>query len=261
MKVVCEHCGATYDVQDEKVPTGGMTMKCPKCLSTFRVMPPGVAKAKTILGLGLSDIRDPGQPVMVSQGAAGAASTATKSSPHQTAEPTADNEDQRPLFVKRFTGRVFGPFPHETIKTMLEEGKLDGTEEVSVDQSVWKAILSLSVLKPAQAGSAGANRKGMDLPSPKRKPDKGLDLPSPKGKPDKGLDLPIPKGKPDKGLDLPSPKRKPDKGLDLPIPKGKPDKGLDLPIPKGRPDKGLDLPSPKGKSDKGLDLPGPRGTE
>ncbi|MCD6500266.1 MAG: tetratricopeptide repeat protein, partial [Deltaproteobacteria bacterium] len=63
------------------------------------------------------------------------------------------------------------------------------------------------------------------------------------------------------GLDLPSPKGRPDKGLDLPSPKGRPDKGLDLPSPKGRPDKGLDLPSPKGKSDKGLDLPGPRGTE
>lgn len=52
-----------------------------------------------------------------------------------------ETDEKVTLFhVKRHNGKVFGPFPVSAIIEMIDEGKLQGTEEVSTDNANWKSI-------------------------------------------------------------------------------------------------------------------------
>jgi predicted Zn finger-like uncharacterized protein len=41
MKVACEKCGSVYNIDPNRIPEKGITIKCPRCLSTFTVKPDG----------------------------------------------------------------------------------------------------------------------------------------------------------------------------------------------------------------------------
>src|SRR6516162_9501775 len=54
MKITCESCSAQYDLDDNRIPPSGLTMKCPECLHTF-VVKKGAAPAAAPAGLALTD--------------------------------------------------------------------------------------------------------------------------------------------------------------------------------------------------------------
>jgi predicted Zn finger-like uncharacterized protein len=45
MKISCESCSAQYDLDENRIPPSGMSMKCPACLHTFQVHRPAAARA------------------------------------------------------------------------------------------------------------------------------------------------------------------------------------------------------------------------
>ncbi len=296
MKVACEHCGAVYDVQEEKVPPEGMTMKCPKCLSSFKVMPPlpnpGLAKGRTIMGLGLSpdggvilpDGQNSASPPVDTQGGKPPSASGKAPAPSPKGSGTIIGSPGRPvggpapqganvpigsgpdvsLFVKRYTGRVFGPFPADTILVMLQGGKLDGSEEVSEDRQEWQPIKE----HPALAGAIGADvlDASGSSPPPTAGADHETDLPEPKRVSDgRGLDVPKPasaRASRPAPQDLPQPRGATGaQELDLPQPRGTTGpRKLDLPQPRGATGaRELDLPQPKGATGaRELDLPQPK---
>src|SRR4051812_14810736 len=62
MKITCESCSAQYDLDDSRIPSSGLTMKCPACLHSFTVRkgaaapPPPPASLSD--GIALSDLSD-----------------------------------------------------------------------------------------------------------------------------------------------------------------------------------------------------------
>ena len=268
MKVACEHCGAIYEVQEEKVPAQGMTMKCPKCLSSFKVMPPvddpTLAKGRTIMGLGVSAdggvVLPAGEQQQASPAASPKGSGTLLGAPAGRTTPKASGGGSVPtigsgpdvsLFIKRYTGRVFGPFPVETIRGMLDDGKLDGTEDVSEDRESWIAIAkhpAFESLAKEDASSGSVVPSELDLPAPAPSIGGGLDLPSPKKGTKPPSSYPVPQaagGRPAvpgavsggttgaRELDLPEPKAAGRR--DLPQAKAGTTgaRELDLPEPKG----------------------------
>jgi predicted Zn finger-like uncharacterized protein len=245
MKIACEKCAATYDIEDSRIPPSGFIMKCPGCMHSFKVTKSAAAPA-------------PAAPAPSSSG------------------PTVR------YHIRRRTGKTFGPLVASAVVVMLQNGKLEGDEQVSLDGTTWEPLTAVEAFAPY--AKQGTGRSAGDLPAPKG----GLNidnLPAPKG----GIaieDLPAPKGpvpslRPDPLApkraaqpaakpapappaiasppvttgdvsdlsDLPTPKRaSPSKGMPLPMPKAA---GIpNLPMPKG----GLnipDLPAPK----KGLEIP------
>lgn len=164
------------------------------------------------------------------------------------------------FYVKRPTGKVFGPFDRNAIQMMLKTNKLDPDAEVSLDKNTWESIQSVfpdAAGKPnARATMMGGwlpDEDGADLPAPK------ADLPAPRTGPP---DLPAPRSAPDLPApkksgppDLPAPRTgapdlpRPKPPIDLPLPKSS--ASGDLPLPKA-----ADLPLPR--SSASADLPVPR---
>ncbi len=226
MQITCPSCTASYNVEESRVPANGMTMRCPKCSHSFRVSPDGSTQAEQAGG-----------------------GTMLDGSGH-----AISNER---YYVKRQTGKVFGPFDSTAIQMMLKSQKLGADAEVSVDKSSWKPISSI----PAFAEHISESDR--DLPSfgdvdPKstmmggwtqrKASDSGVpNLPTP-GDPSSsqsrtgGPALPV--SKPSGAPSLPVPKSKAD--ADLPQPKNA---GPGLPVSKSAPP---DLPAPKAA---GADLP------
>ncbi len=70
MKITCESCSAQYDLDDNRIPPSGLTMKCPACLHSFTVRkdaapPPAPSPSiDTSDGIALSDLSelDPDEP-------------------------------------------------------------------------------------------------------------------------------------------------------------------------------------------------------
>jgi predicted Zn finger-like uncharacterized protein len=48
MKISCERCSAQYDLDENRIPPSGMSMKCPACLHQFTVRKSGVATIPTM---------------------------------------------------------------------------------------------------------------------------------------------------------------------------------------------------------------------
>jgi predicted Zn finger-like uncharacterized protein len=298
MKVACKQCGATYDIKDERIPPSGMSMKCPKCLSSFRVTKEGASeenqgleRSRTILGIGLKDQQASGKgagaekkpfqppskppwqasskppwqappkedqpaeqkaaselaeqkaapkPLVPSpvatepkEGGEGrpSAQPALVTPPPDEKKPGGPAKqvpttlqgmgkggegDERELYVKRYTGRVFGPFPPASIKTMLEEGKLEGNEEVSTDRQQWKPIGDHPLL--GQKKEDGGKTKGSEpeLPAVTKKQSSAPDLPSPKKQKSSEPELPAVRKKQSSAPDLPSPKKQKSSEPELP---------------------------------------------
>src|SRR3954468_11462404 len=63
-KVECPGCKAPYQVDERRIPSSGLKMRCPKCGTSFKVDPPGDARRtgpSPVLGgvLGLGDSAPP----------------------------------------------------------------------------------------------------------------------------------------------------------------------------------------------------------
>jgi tetratricopeptide (TPR) repeat protein len=91
------------------VPADGLSMRCPKCSHSFQVQP--------------DDLEQDGGAVLSS--------------------PSKSGGKVDRLFVKRPTGKVFGPFDKNAIRMMLEAGKLSGDAEVSPDKTTWQGLAQL----------------------------------------------------------------------------------------------------------------------
>ena len=262
MKITCEKCSAPYEIEDSRIPVSGFIMKCPACMHSFKVMRAG-------------------QP-------------AAAAPPPPAPLPSAGTGSGPPRYhVRRRTGKTFGPFVESAVVTMLQNGKLDGDEQVSTDGSNWLSLSAVVAFAPW--AKAAPNDVIEDLPAPKGPSPSGIvDLPAPKrptpmahGIPD----LPAPKSASPTAMgipDLPAPKRPGGfAGIpDLPAPKAAPaarppapaprpaappppppiapsagPRGIvDLPTPKGPKPTGIvDLPTPKGPTPTGIvDLPTPK---
>jgi predicted Zn finger-like uncharacterized protein len=257
MKITCPACGAEYNVDPSRIPAAGLNMRCPKCSQSFRVSSDGSTQSEQQTGKG-TQLDGGGQAIK-----------------------------SETFYVKRPTGKVFGPFDRNALQMMLKTEKLGGNAEVSTDKQNWQPILEVPAFSqfvpdkslpdfgdanpkatmmggwqnqrseadlPARKGSA-------DLPAPKR-PGAPPDLPAPKRQ--SNADLPAPKQS--NRPELPARKKGSRGGPGLPVPKSK--AGADLPAPKSgadlpTPKSGADLPTPKSGADlpapkSGADLPTPR---
>ncbi len=256
MKITCDKCNALYDVDDRRIPPEGLTMKCPRCLASFTVKP---AVAGGPLDSGWDIPAAPRPPA-----AAGSK-----------------------YYLRRRTGKVFGPFLEKAIASMLEQGKLEGDEDLSLDGQSWQPLGFVPALAPyARAKSAPAPRAaapgadaGVDLPAPKGAiVPEVVDLPGLPGQ--AGItDLPAPRGAmppappraappppPAAGISLQEFERSPGQELgeldlgaedlaDLPAPKGPAGKRPLVPPPPPSHQELVDLPAPKGGI---VDLPAPK---
>jgi tetratricopeptide (TPR) repeat protein len=229
-------------------------MKCPRCLASFTVKP-----------------------------AAAAGIDAGWDAPSAAPPPPPGSK----YYLRRRTGKVFGPFLEKAIASMLEQSKLDGDEDLSLDGQSWQPLASIPALAPYARSKAPAGARGQAAG-----PDGGVDLPAPRGAiVPEVVDLPGLPGQRAPGVtDLPAPR-----GAVPPRPPAPPpppagvlqgfdhspggdlgefdlgaDDGAELPAPKGaippppRPAAPpsplqdlVDLPAPRGH---GLaDLPAPKG--
>ncbi|MEZ4458695.1 MAG: zinc-ribbon domain-containing protein [bacterium] len=114
MKITCPACSASYNIDSSRVSANGMTMRCPKCAQSFHVSADGSTSNEAPVQ---------GSSTMLDGGGA-----AIKSERY---------------YVKRPTGKVFGPFDTSAIQMMLKSGKLAGDAEVSIDKISWAPISSI----------------------------------------------------------------------------------------------------------------------
>ena len=145
-------------------------------------------------------------------------------------------------YVKRPTGKVFGPFDENAIRLMLEGDKIGLDAQVSTDKQTWQPISEVSAFSSVLGNRTQMGVGQFDLPTSAQK-DKGLQLPTPKSA---TADLPRSKGS---GPQLPIPKSG-GGGPQLPTPKSGGEEPA-LPIPKSG-GGGPQLPTPKSS---GIDLP------
>lgn len=270
-KVECPGCSAPYQVDERRVPSGGLKMRCPKCGSSFQVDPP-------------PDPRTTGpSPVLGSPAAPLAGRPAPKATMVGVA-PTALGAPKppRPPPPRPVAKPVTAPAP-------LELDELDLPSSAGAKAAEWEVGLPAPAPArpgpprppPRAAAAAGSDDLELDLPG-LRQPDAfdEVDLPVVGGgrkpaAPDAGfgvpdeIDLPAPVGF---GADLPAPRARGGGGfgeIDLPAPAGfgarAPGGGgfgeIDLPSPSeggfgelDLPMGAADLPSPRFD---GFDLPSP----
>jgi predicted Zn finger-like uncharacterized protein len=206
MKITCESCSAQYDLDDNRIPPSGLTMKCPACLHSFTVKKdasPPAARASG--GISLSDLSqftgsdDPELPAPV-----------RKDDPPDLPGPRlAEIEDLPAPRVQKTISRM-APVPRPAVlKTPAPPAEL---EPLNLDDDL-----------PAPALPKGLT----DLPAPAR-PKGVVDLPAPAA-PKGVMDLPAP-ATPKGVADLPAPARP--KVADLPAPVTKRREPPDLKAPK-----------------------------
>ena len=150
-------------------------------------------------------------------------------------------------YVRRPTGKVFGPFDKNAIQLMLKSNKLDANAEVSQDKNTWQSLSDVPDFAQhiRSAGAPGGTIMGMAAVTME-------DLPGKVGANPGGFaDLP----RPASGADLPRPAASGAGFGDLPRPAGAPD----LP----RPASGAGLPRPPLRRQNGYNAGGkanrPRG--
>ncbi len=172
-------------------------------------------------------------------------------------------------YVKRPTGKIFGPFDQNAIKMMLKSNKLGSDAQVSTDKVEWQALNEVAAFAAivnasthigiAMRDGSGSPLSGLELSGPFD--GHGLDdaenLPR-----TRSIDLPVPRGA---GDDLPTPRR----GAELPVLRGAgqnlptPRRDAELPVPRGA---GQNLPTPRRDAELpvsragNIELPGIRGT-
>jgi predicted Zn finger-like uncharacterized protein len=161
--------------------------------------------------------------------------------------PTAGATSQR-YFVRLRDGRPLGSFADRQIRSMLDQGSLDGDEEVSPDGVTWFSLRSVPELQGSRPAAPG-EEEGVDPLAGIDDDEPGAtDLPAPKAAPPP-LPRPGSRGTPKAGFDdadLLAPKVAPishgpsvgpsvDLGLDLPAPKAAPSGRPASAPPPGRP--------------------------
>lgn len=116
MNITCPACSASIEIDSSRVPADGLSVRCSQCAHTFLYHP--AQKAAQQSGAAPS----PAAPLGANRLSAG-----------------ADERDIR-YFIKRPTGKIFGPFDSNAIRTMLDAGKLSTNAELSPDQKEWKGL-------------------------------------------------------------------------------------------------------------------------
>ena len=119
MRIVCEKCAAEYNLDDRRIPDGGMELKCPKCLHAFLVTRAGPAAPA-------APAAPPGAPA----GQDPAGQTAPFSAPAAAGQ----------WFLLRANGQTYGPFDTEDLVRMASSGRLDPTEQISQDKASWQPV-------------------------------------------------------------------------------------------------------------------------
>jgi predicted Zn finger-like uncharacterized protein len=93
--------------------------------------------------------------------------------------PSAGAQDIR-YYIRRSSGNVFGPFLEKAIISMLEQQKLEGSEEVSTDGNDWIPLSQVPVLTAATGSEAGVSAGVPLVTPPPTGPADISDLPAPK---------------------------------------------------------------------------------
>jgi predicted Zn finger-like uncharacterized protein len=194
-KVECPGCKAPYQVDERRIPSSGLKMRCPKCGTSFKVDPPSDARRtgpSPVLGgaFGLGESgpppaiapRDPNKGTMLGVaparpsamkgtmlGVAPAAAAAVVAPPAAPAAPTAQPPAARPPVP----GRPPVPRPGAAAPGADLPAVAGRSPAGSID------LPSVSAPRPAVQPPVAAPPRDFDLPAVGRAP--GLDLPSPRG--------------------------------------------------------------------------------
>src|SRR5690554_4878023 len=142
MNLTCPACSTPVEVDVSRVPADGCTVQCSECAHSFLFFPPKSADARL--------------PVRAS------------SSGGAFGRPSSLNTR---YFIKRPTGKIFGPFDVNAIRTMLDAGKLSIDAQVSPDQTDWQGLAEVEafvdlVAQIASGDSGPALNPGFGRPSP-----------------------------------------------------------------------------------------------
>ncbi|MEO1271851.1 MAG: zinc-ribbon domain-containing protein, partial [Myxococcota bacterium] len=138
MKVTCPKCSAEYSVQPDRIPPSGIDMKCSKCLHTFRLSPEQIRSGRQSSPEGLNI---QGVTFLGDQGGQGG---------------FGGGASER-YFIRRPSGKVFGPFEKQLIREMLRANKLRGDESLSHDKELWTPLASLPDFADQLQSGAGAS--------------------------------------------------------------------------------------------------------
>ncbi len=123
-------------------------MKCSQCHASFNVQPPTGPLSSGEIDAGW-DLDMPG------------------AAPPPPAPPARGNNRYH---IRRSSGKVFGPFLEQAIASMLEQGKLNGDEQLSLDGVGWMPMSQVPGLArfSSPAGATPISDDGFaDLPAPK----------------------------------------------------------------------------------------------
>lgn len=135
MNITCPACSAQFAVHSSRVPAEGLSVQCTHCAHSFRYAPQD--------------------------------DELTLAMPAPAGRLQGGQTNTR-YFVKRSTGKVFGPFDANAIRIMLGAGKLDPDAQVSPDQVRWQPLSEVpafSDLSPA-APMAPPARPSFGRPDP-----------------------------------------------------------------------------------------------
>lgn len=212
MKIRCPSCKAAYDMDETRVPAGGVNIKCPKCKFGFRVTKTGVDASTSSTAIPLpapahapqqaapmvpppprmqappaprsapptaAPIVPPAPPIAsappapaMPQPAAGFDSGVSAEPPgwhdaapapppqpsapapapidmldfvddlpkEEESEPEAPVDDVPHWYIRRASGKIFGPFEFAPIVSMIGQNQVQGSEEVSTDGVSWTPL-------------------------------------------------------------------------------------------------------------------------
>jgi tetratricopeptide (TPR) repeat protein len=291
IKVACISCQHPYDLDERRLPSTGLKMRCPKCGTTFLVFPDGRTDAapqkNTILG-GMaappSPVKPPGKPLVPAPAPPSAADDLGLDlpAPKGAAPSPKDSLDlPRPVLAPKPPALDLDLPAPKGAKPALDDLDLPAPRGAVPKPPAAPASDDLDLPAPRGAMPKPPPPKPPP-PPPGRGPVAPPFAPPPKPGADE-LDLPAPRGAAPKApiappldLDLPAPRAAAPKApiappvdldLDLPAPRGAAPKApiappidLDLPAPRGAAPKApiappidLDLPAPKGGKPAGLD--------
>jgi len=232
LKVHCPSCQASYDVEEHRVPTDGLKMRCPKCGDSFRVdsdgstqiggdagtsSKPRPKRKMTQVGLG-PNLPPPVPPV----GKSGA--SAASSIPREELGLPAPMSSVEDLPAPKGGGSSLDLDPFEDAP---------GVEDLPALKA-----------EPEARPSGFDPFADLDLPTPMEPPG-GVDFPAPMGSGAGGvMDLPAPKTSGRGGVDLPALKESRSFADEVDLPMALTDADLPAPIAFDS-----DLPRPRERSD------------
>ncbi|AWV90232.1 tetratricopeptide repeat protein [Bradymonas sediminis] len=141
MNLTCPACSTPVSVDSSRVPADGLTVRCPQCAHSFLYIP---------------------------KKAAAPAAPPAFGGPGRLGAPSSFGVR---YFIKRPTGKIFGPFDTSAIRAMLDAGKLSVDAEVSPDQTDWQGLADVEAFADlahtiAQRDNAPIPSQGFGRPTP-----------------------------------------------------------------------------------------------